>query len=141
MKRMLSQFCMSSILISGLSLGFSCQKNSNQTPAFSAPGYWAGSFFSGATIAILNRSDGTSRVYLLTTLGVDTSSGGVKLDGTFSVQGNIFSANYIDSVGLTYINVQSERTSSNSIDGVFFLNSSTTASNTIETFNFELVKQ
>jgi hypothetical protein len=141
MKKILKPFFPFVMLVSGMILCFSCQKNSNPLPAFSAPGYWMGSFFAGATIAILNRPDGTGRVYLLTILGQDTATPGVKLDGTFNVKGDIFAANYIDTSGAVSINLQSSHTSSNSMDGVFFLNSSTTASNSIESFNFQLVKQ
>jgi hypothetical protein len=141
MKKMLKQLLTFLILVPGLGLCFSCQKDSNPQPAFSAPGFWMGSFFSGATLAILNRPDGTGRAYVLTILGQDTASPGVKLDGTFNVQGDIFKANYVDTSGAVFVNLQSIHTSSNSIDGVFFLNSSATSGNTIESFNFQLVKQ
>jgi hypothetical protein len=140
MKKVLKQFCFWAILLPELTLCFSCQKEATPGPGFSAPGYWVGSFFSGATMAILNRTDGSGRVYLLTTGSVDTSAQIVKLDGTYNVQNNIFIANYIDTSGTIYINVQSSRTSSNSMEGVFFLNSSMPSGNTIETFDFDLVK-
>jgi hypothetical protein len=141
MKKMLKQLLPFVILVPGLTFCFSCQKDSNPQPSFSAPGFWMGSFFAGATLAILNRPDGTGRAYVLTILGQDTASPGVKLDGTFNVKGDIFTANYIDTSGTVFINLQSSRTTTNSMDGVFFLKSSTTASNTIESFNFQLVKQ
>src|SRR5580765_237805 len=119
MKRMLKKCWLFVILVPGLTLCFSCKKNSNPGPVFSAPGYWTGSFFSGATLGVLNRADGTGRVYLLTTGSADTSAQNIKLDGTYSVQRDIFAANYIDTSGTVYINLQSSRNSSNSIDGVF----------------------
>lgn len=139
MKKILKRFGLFAIVVPGMSLCFSCKKDSNP-PAFSAQGFWIGSFFSGATMAVLNRPDGSGRLYLLTTLGQDTSTNSVKLDGTYSVLGDVFAANYIDTSGTTYVNVQSTHTSANSLEGVFFLNGSSPAGNSVETFNFQLVK-
>jgi hypothetical protein len=141
MNKKLKQLLFYVILVPGFSICLSCQKDSNPPPAFSAPGFWMGSFFSGATLAILNGPNGTGRAYLLTIAGADTATANIKLDGTYNVQGDIFKANYIDTAGTVSLNLQSSHTSSNSMDGVFFLNNSTTGGNSIESFNFQLVKQ
>jgi len=140
MKKMPKQRWLFVILVPGLIQCFSCSKNSNPGSVFSAPGYWTGSFFSGATLAILNRADGTGRIYLLTTGSTDTSAQFVKLDGSYNVQGDIYSANFIDTSGSIYVNMESSRTTPNSIEGVFSLNNYVPSANTIETFDFQLVR-
>src|SRR5262249_47096389 len=57
-------------------------------PSFSAVGYWTGTT-SPINIGILNRENGTSRLYLLAT--ADTTSAAFKYDGVYTVNGGDFS--------------------------------------------------
>jgi hypothetical protein len=76
------------IVVLALITGFvSCKKNVNNNPSFSAIGYWTGNS-SPIRIGILNRMDGTSRLYILT--GSDTSDSRFKYEGFYTVKGDIF---------------------------------------------------
>ena len=100
---------------------FSCKKNMNTAPSFSAEGYWTG-HSSPINIGILNRRNGTSRLYLLS--DSDTASVSSKYDGTYSVHGNIFcfkSDADIDSVNLY---MKTTYNSSGSMSGILTIRSS-----------------
>ena len=73
-----------------LILFLSCKKD---TPSFSAAGFWKGNLFY-YTSALLNRPDGTARMYakIPGPGGTDTASAEFKYDGTFTVSGNIYRA-------------------------------------------------
>jgi len=70
-----------------LPLLFSCSREKNEAPAFSATGFWKENSLFGS-IGILNRPDGTSRLYLMDKL--DTASAIRKYDGVYSVHGNTY---------------------------------------------------
>ena len=100
---------------------FSCKKNMNTAPSFSAEGYWTG-HSSPINIGILNRRNGTSRLYLLS--DSDTASVSSKYDGTYSVDGNVFrfkSDAHIDTVNLF---MKTTYSSSGSMSGVLTIRSS-----------------
>ena len=66
---------------------FACNRQKNQPPAFSATGFWEEYSLFGS-IGILNRPDGTSRLYLMDRS--DTSAAMRKYDGVYSVHGNTY---------------------------------------------------
>jgi hypothetical protein len=73
-----------------LILLLSCKKD---TPSFSATGYWKGNLFY-YTSALLNRPDGTTRMYakIPGPGSTDTASAEFKYDGTFTVSENVYRA-------------------------------------------------
>lgn len=72
---------------------FSCKKETTeQVTAFNPVGYWRGNAAQHHT-AILNKSDGTSRIYFRI-FGVDTAGATIG-DGTYTVTGNSFKATYL----------------------------------------------
>lgn len=66
----------------------SCKKEEDGIPSFSAVGYWTGTT-SPISIGILNRENGTSRLYVLT--DADTTTAAFKCDGIYKVNGDDFS--------------------------------------------------
>ncbi len=66
---------------------FSCNRGKNEAPAFSATGFWTENSLFGS-IGVLNRPDGTSRLYLMN--NSDTASALRKYDGVYTVHGNTY---------------------------------------------------
>ena len=66
---------------------FSCNRAKNEAPAFSATGFWKENSIFGS-IGILNRPDGTSRLYLMDK--ADTASALRKYDGVYTVHGDTY---------------------------------------------------
>jgi hypothetical protein len=119
---------------------FSCKKDNATVPQFSAAGYWEGNFLVPAPVVtvILNKSNGSSRFYGLSTGNPDTALAPLKFDGTYTVNGEIFHANYTDTSGNT-IRLETSRTTLNSMSGVLVL---FIKLGNIETANsFEVIKQ
>lgn len=82
--------------------GFACAKES--TPP-SVVGYWRGAFGAGMEITILQREDGTGRLYAFpaTILGRDTAQDAIKIDGTWQLKNGNYVASYSSSEhGVTY---------------------------------------
>jgi hypothetical protein len=67
-------------------------KKENDIPSFSPAGYWRGNAFIYHT-AILNRADGTSRLYYVIP-GTDTANALLKREGTYTVAGGSFRGIY-----------------------------------------------
>ena len=65
----------------------SCNREKNQPPSFSATGFWEENSLFGS-IGILNRPDGTSRLYLMDQS--DTAKAMRKYDGVYAVHGNTY---------------------------------------------------
>src|SRR5678816_1485978 len=70
-----------------------CKKETVSAGNFSPFGYWKGYWYAYNT-AILNRVNGTSRVYILIPNGDDTASAVYKIEGKFSVNGSVFRSDY-----------------------------------------------
>lgn len=69
----------------------SCKKEKD-APAFNAEGYWRG-FAHQTHAALLNRSNGVSRVYYGFS-GSDTASAFFKEDGSYTIRGGLFKGVY-----------------------------------------------
>jgi hypothetical protein len=71
---------------------FSCKKDKDDAPGFSATGYWRGYFSLGSgtsSIGILNRENGTCRLYGM--IGsIDTATASEKVNGTYTMTGNFY---------------------------------------------------
>jgi hypothetical protein len=112
----------------------SCKKD--QTPPFSATGFWSGFLSSGpVVIDFLNRPDGTNRVYLLNSN--DTATAYSKLDGTYTVMGSSFQSQVKDTIFT--IDIRSLHTTVNTMDGILFLKSSSLGE--LLSYPFEVIKQ
>ena len=70
---------------------FSCKKDKYVKPPFSAVGYWNGATNGGTGFAILNRADGSCRIYQLVN-GTDTAHAILKLDGIYHVEDDDYTA-------------------------------------------------
>ena len=112
---------------------FFYKKEYEDATQFTATGYWKGSSNASAGINILNRADGTSRVYFLAG-NLDTATAVKKLDGRYTVNNDVFRSHYADSAAIDFIDVQTSHTASNSMDGIFFLNTS-------RAFTFQAIKE
>lgn len=100
---------------------------------FSAEGYWAGKFGFFEDMGVLNRPDGTSRFYALSTGNPDTAMAPLKFDGSYTVRGNVFHADYTDTRNT--IHLETSQTTSNSMSGVLVLVFATIeVSNSFEVF-------
>jgi hypothetical protein len=101
---------------------FSCKKNNDRDPIspFSAPGFWTGSLSAGVGIGIINREDGTTRLYILVS-NADTATAPIKHDGTYTVSGGVYKAEYQngDVNSHNTINLETSRTTAYSMTGVF----------------------
>jgi hypothetical protein len=133
-------------LIASITL-FSCNKNNDREPipGFSAEGFWRGSLSSGTGIAVLNRDNGTSRLYILTTSS-DTATAFVKHDGEYGsnhgTQG-YFHSEYLthDGASIDHFIVETTRASGSSMLGVV---THTAVSDTLQmqsSYSFQLTKQ
>src|SRR5436190_24285063 len=76
------------VVILVMSLFFSCKNNRDTAPSFFATGYWRGHLSMGSNIGIINRPDGTSRLYLSTNF--DTTTALHKYDGTYTIRKDTF---------------------------------------------------
>jgi len=100
---------------------------------FSPEGYWTGKFGFFEDMGVLNRPDGTSRFYALSTGNPDTAVAPLKFDGTYTVRGNVFHADYTDTRNT--IHLETSHTTSNSMSGVLVLVFATIeVSNSFEVF-------
>jgi len=125
------------VIIAALNFLVSCKKEKDIAPAsFSATGYWVGNFGIFDVIGILNRPDGTSRLYSLTG-NLDTTRAGIKFDGTYTVRGDVFSSNYFSEGG--QIHLETSHTTFNSMTGVLIL--SNPSQNIGNAYTFLVVKQ
>ena len=115
----------------------SCQKEKVAPPAaFSAVGFWSGSFAGGPlVIDILNRPNGTARVYLRVT--TDTASSANKLDGTFTVTSDNYEAHTRDATFT--MKIQSLHTTATSIEGIVLM--TTIDDDHLVSYHFEVAKQ
>jgi hypothetical protein len=124
------------IAITSLLFLAACQKDSDKTPVLSAIGFWKGVGFAGSPIAILNKVDGTTRLYTDLPGTLDTATAG-KLDGTFTFMGNVFRSHVVDTLG-TVVDIQSSRIGENYMDGIFFV---TGGQGPFRGITFEVIKQ
>lgn len=79
------------VLISVMVL-ISCKKETTTAPVVNPVGYWKGNAAHYHT-AILNKADGTSRIYFKI-FGTDTASATIG-DGSYAITGNRFRASYL----------------------------------------------
>lgn len=97
-------------------LAVSCKKEKDESPAFSAVGYWSGTVYVYSSV-IVNNADGTTRLYLQVP-NADTAATAIRLDGTYTVSGNDINAVY-PAAG-SPLQLKATRTSSNSIAGTLW---------------------
>jgi hypothetical protein len=120
----------------------SCQKdkdkNNNASLPFSPAGYWVGTMNPGS-IEILNRPDGSSRLYLLVN-NHDTASTSSKFDGTYSAGSNSFYFQSSTRTDGTTVHMQTTQATPTFMSGVFILKFSSLRDTTI-TLPFEIVRQ
>ena len=83
--KLLAAICFAALIVSG------CKKD---TPAFKPEGFWRGNAYLYHA-AILNRQNGTSRLYFVIP-GTDTSKAGTKIDGTHTMNQGKFIATFND---------------------------------------------
>jgi hypothetical protein len=120
-----------------LTLLISCQKEKVTPPSvFSAVGFWSGAFASGPLIIdILNRPDGTTRIYLRVT--TDTALAANRFDGAFTVTGDDYRAQAHDSNLI--MKVQTLHTTTTSMEGIVLM--TTAVEGQLVSHPFEVVKQ
>jgi len=123
------------VIIPVLILIISCKKDNDTASVLSPEGYWTGNFGFFESMGILNRPDGTSRFYQLSTGNPDTARAPLKLDGTYTVWGNVFHADYSDTRNTVHL--ETSHTTSNSMSGVLVLH----FANIDVTNSFEINKQ
>ena len=92
-----------------------CNRERNQPPAFSATGFWEENSLFGS-IGILNRPDGTSRLYLMNQS--DTSTAMRKYDGVYSVHGNSYRFQTLDNREGIDICLETSRNASGKMTGM-----------------------
>lgn len=112
-------------------LAAACQKE-NKKPPFNAIGYWKGTAYLYTT-AILNKSDGTSRLYVRT-VSNDTARADIKLNGTFTSNEDGMKAIYYYSDSTDNIMLETYTASQTNITGLLALT-------TGEAVTFDLRKQ
>jgi hypothetical protein len=108
---------------------FACKKNG---PSFSARGYWDGTFANAHHIAILNRDDGSSRLYFQIT-GSDTVNP-QKFEGTYTVEDGVYRAFFLNAPD-TVLSFQTIQTEAQYMKGLAVIYSGGGAA------NFELIRQ
>jgi hypothetical protein len=91
----------------------SCKKE-NETPAFKPEGFWRGNAYLYHA-AILNRQNGTSRLYFVIP-GTDTAKSLTKLEGTYSMNQGKFLAVFHDPADTLFI--ESTSTSATVLSGL-----------------------
>ena|SRR5258706_11743600 len=132
------------LIILSLLILDSCKKDKNISPAFSAPGYWRGNLSIDPTVVvgIVNKPNGTSRYYLLSR-NLDTATAPLKYDGTYTVDKDIFHAEYrFDSTNFTdHLSLETTRTASNSMEGVIVQYGLSDGTSFAGTYNFDVIKQ
>ena len=99
----------------------SCKNDKKAMPSFSATGYWRGNA-SPVPIAILNRPDRTSRLYLLN--NTDTASIMHKYDGSYTINQDVFRFQSYPNKDSIEFYVETRYSSSGSMSGVFLMCSS-----------------
>jgi hypothetical protein len=115
MKKLNAAFFIIPVLI----LIISCKKDNDTAPVLAPEGYWAGNFGFFENMGILNRPDGSSRFYTLLAGNPDTARAPLKMEGTYTVRGNVFHADYSDTRNT--IRLETSHTTSNSMSGVLVL--------------------
>jgi len=125
-----------SIVMLSLLFLFSCKKDKDTAPPFSATGYWRGYIVPNQLFGILNRADGSSRVYVLTGIG-DTAAANTRHDGHYTVSGDFFRFEHSGSDGYVYL--ETSRTTSYSMTGVYTQIGGN--ANIANGFPFEVIKQ
>jgi hypothetical protein len=128
------------LIVPALFFLVSCQKDKdkNGTLPFSPIGYWTGTMNPGS-IEILNRPDGSSRLYFLVN-NHDTASASGKFDGLYSAGSNSFyfqSSQRTDGIS---VHMQTSQATTTFMTGVFILNFPSTRDTTF-TLPFEIMKQ
>lgn len=118
-----------------------CKKSDPvSAPVFKAVGYWEGNIVGGGFFAVLNKQDSTSRLYVSGGNGLDTANQ-IKFDGDFSVNGDTYYANFLDTTGTILINLQTERTATNSMNGVLFQTEHNPDNDQRVAIDFDLVRK
>lgn len=107
-----------------------CEKETGESK-FAAAGYWRG-YVLNLNSAILNREDGSSRIYLQIP-GADTANAVIAWDRHFTVPGGLFKATYLK--GTDTIFVDTTTATPNSMSGALILYNSGAA------YVFDLRKQ
>jgi hypothetical protein len=119
-----------------IALFIGCKKETVTESLVSANGFWKGVGFGGVTLALLNKTDGTARLYVLFSSS-DTATAMNKLDGKYTLNQNVYKNHLIDTTGII-VDMQSSRLTANYMDGVYFV---TSGESPYFGATFEVVKQ
>jgi hypothetical protein len=103
--RSIAAICMTAVI------AIACKK---EIPGFKAEGFWRGNAYLYHA-AILNRTNGTSRLYFVIP-GTDTSKAGSKVEGTYTMSQGKFTAIFLEASD-TLI-VESTSTSATTLSGL-----------------------
>ena len=134
------RLCVAALGLSVVTL-LGCKKDAPAPAAFDAKGFWSGALEQGLILSVLNRADGSSRIYLSINAGGDSASAYYKLDGLYGVKASEYRANYVDSLGTTKMRVQTDETSTNGMHGVLFFSFPNPTEITNAAFQFTMVRQ
>lgn len=105
-------------MIAGLALLVllaSCKKENDEQP-FSAPGLWEGNIYLYNTTLLL-RANGTTRLFMGTSNGDTSQCANPPIDGTYTVNGRTFRAEYIDPNGTDVMILKAENVSGTTMKG------------------------
>jgi hypothetical protein len=114
MKQSMKKIKIPVLLIFSLFFFLSCKQSATIQPLFSATGYWRDQS-TLESVGILNRPDGTSRLYILT--NNDTAFAMHTYDGTYSVHGNTFRFQSFNCGDGAVIYMETKRNLSGSMSG------------------------
>ncbi|MGB4845808.1 MAG: hypothetical protein WBP16_15190 [Ferruginibacter sp.] len=96
-----------------------CKKETTE-PEINPAGYWKGYAFTFHT-AILNKDNGTSRLYLRI-VGTDTANASAIRDGNFTISGGEFKGTYYDGADTAY-SIEADFASHNTLTGIMIFSS------------------
>jgi hypothetical protein len=93
----------------------SCKKENDEQP-FSAPGLWEGNIYLYNTTLLL-RANGTTRLFMGTSNGDTSQCANPPINGTYTVNGGTFRAEYGDPNGIDVMILKAENVSGITMKG------------------------
>jgi hypothetical protein len=93
----------------------SCKKENDEQP-FSAPGLWEGNIYLYNTTLLL-RANGTTRLFMGTSNGDTSQCANPPINGTYTVNGRTFRAEYGDPNGIDVMILKAENVSGITMKG------------------------
>jgi hypothetical protein len=107
----------------------SCKKENDEQP-FSAPGLWEGNIYLYNTTLLL-RANGTTRLFMGTSNGDTSQCANPPINGTYTVNGRTFRAEYGDPNGIDVMILKAE-----SVSGITMKGAMTNSSGVYTDFQF-----